>query len=399
MAGGTTDRVAAVAEWIAREGRLLPRLEPFVAGLMERARAAGVPVWRFYIGLELMHPQLQALGVVWRRDQPLAAERIERKRGIEFTGAYIGSPVQEMRESGREVRHRLDALAPDAHMVLREVRDAGGTDYFGLPLRMARGGRAPVATFSTDCPGGFTEADLADLRRLIDHAGAVVEMHIHRIVADTVVETYIGHHTGQRILDGLVRRGDGDRINAVLWFSDLRDFTGLNERAPAGEVLELLNAYFEAVGGALRRHGGEILKFIGDAMLAIFPMRDDLDRDNKCRIALAAAEEALESLRDLNDLRASAGKRPLRVGIGLHAGSVSYGNIGALIGASARLDFTVIGPAVNLAARIEGLCRELDRPLLASKALASPCGSKLVPLGKYPLRGFSKPQEVFGLPG
>lgn len=394
MAVDSTDRVAAVAEWIAREGRLLPRLEAFVVGLMERACGAGIPVWRFYIGLELMHPQLQALGVVWRRDRPVEAELIERKRGIEFTGAYIGSPVQEIRETGHEVRHRLDALAPAAHAVLHEVRDAGGTDYFGVPLRMARGGRAPVATFSTDCPGGFTDADLADLRRLIDHAGAVVEMHVHRIVADTVVATYIGHHTGQRILDGLVRRGDGDRINAVLWFSDLRDFTGLNERASAGEVLELLNAYFEAVGGALKRHGGEILKFIGDGVMAYFPAEDALFMPMVTAAALDAARQLIADAEAANEARATGGAEPIKFGIGLHVGTVTFGNIGT----EDRLDFTVIGSAVNRASRLEGLTKALGVPVCASAEFNADCPRPMKSLGKHRLRGVREPVEIFTLP-
>ncbi|QQS13485.1 MAG: adenylate/guanylate cyclase domain-containing protein [Rhodospirillales bacterium] len=391
MAVDSTDRVAAVAEWIAREGRLLPRLEAFVVGLMERACGTGIPVWRFYIGLELMHPQLQALGVVWRRDRPVEAELIERKRGIEFTGAYIGSPVQEIRETGHEVRHRLDALAPAAHAVLHEVRDAGGTDYFGVPLRMARGGRAPVATFSTDCPGGFTDADLADLRRLIDHAGAVVEMHVHRIVADTVVATYIGHHTGQRILDGLVRRGDGDRINAVLWFSDLRDFTGLNERASAGEVLELLNAYFEAVGGALKRHGGEILKFIGDGVMAIFPVDDAAFLPAATAGAVDAAREARATLDEINAGRVEAGREAIRFGVGLHVGMVTFGNVGT----EDRLDFTVIGPAVNRCARLESMTKALGEPVLASADFQRYCPRPMRSIGPHRLRGVPGRMELF----
>jgi len=144
--------------------------------------------------------------------------------------------------------------------------------------------------------------------------------------------------------------------------------------------------------------GGEILKFIGDAMLAIFPMQDDLDRDGKCRVALDAALAALDGLKDLNELRVAAGQAPLKVGIGLHTGSVSYGNIGAAQGEDARLDFTVIGPAVNLATRIETLCPVLDQPLLASKQFASICGSTLKHLGAYPLNGFAENQDVYGLP-
>ena len=196
-------------------------------------------------------------------------------------------------------------------------------------------------------------------------------------------------------MGGLIRRGESVTIAAAIWQCDLRDFTAMSNQLPRDEVLAILNDYFDAVTRPVLARGGEILKFIGDSVLAIFPMKDDLDRDDKCRTALTAAEEALEAMRDVNELRASAGKAPLGVGIGLHAGSVSYGNIGS----QTRLDFTVIGPAVNLAARITGLCRPLNQRLLASKAFASPCGSKLVPLGHYPLHGFDQPQEVYAAAG
>ena len=251
---------------------------------------------------------------------------------------------------------------------------------------------------TTTRPQGFSDAEIASVGALMPLLAMVVEGHEWHRLAKSLLEIYLGEDAGRQVLGGSVRRGQSTTIAAAIWFCDLRDFTAMSNQLPRDEVIALLNDYFDAMARPVHAHGGEILKFVGDAMLAIFPMQDDLDRDHKCHVALRAAHEAFDALDALNEIRASAGKPPLRAGIGLHAGSVSYGNIGAVIGNSARLDFTAIGPAVNLASRIQDLCRGLNRPLLASKAFASPCGSMLVPSGKFDLAGFPEPQEIYGLP-
>lgn len=359
---------------------------------MERVTAAGLPVWRAYIGLQLIHPQLQAIGFMWRRGEPV--QSIARAFGIQFTSAYIGSPMQEARELGRVVRHRLAGIGESHHVVLHEVRADGGTDYLALPLRLARAGPLPVVTFATDAAPGFSDADIGDLTRLVDMMGAVVEMHIEHSIADTVVNTYLGPVVGERILNGAIRRGDGQEINAVLWFSDLRDFTGLNERLPGAEMLELLNNYLQLVGDALRAHGGEILKFIGDGVMAYFPVDDALFLPMVTANAVAAARRLVGDVEAANEARAAGGREPLRFGIGLHVGHVMFGNIGT----EDRLDFTVIGPAVNRAARLEGLTKALGAPVLASAQFNDVCEVPLKSLGKHRLRGVPEPVEVFTLP-
>ena len=199
---------------------------------------------------------------------------------------------------------------------------------------------------------------------------------------------------GRRVLGGLVQRGDGITLAAALWYCDLRSFTATTETLPRDQIIALLNEYFTCMVGSVHRHGGEVLKFIGDAMLAIFPIADDLDRDRACLAALAAAEDALTDLDALNERRRADGKAILEADIALHSGAVMYGNIGA----PDRLDFTVIGTAVNLVTRLERMCEELGQRLLASARFASPCGSKLVSVGHCRLRGFSQPQEIFALP-
>jgi adenylate cyclase len=345
-----------------------------------------------------LHPQIAAIGYSWSRGDTEIAT-ITRDISVINSAAYIKSPIRQLYEFGiKRIRRRLEG--PDAQMdfpILAEMRDLGATDYAIFALNFGAIVRSSMS-ITTDQPGGFSDTQLAAFEAIVPILAMIVEMLETRRLAGALLEVYLGKDPGQRVLAGAIQRGEGVTIAAAVWYCDLRDFTRLSNKMPRDEVIALLNDYFDAVARPVHANGGEILKFIGDAVLAIFPMLDDLDRDQQCRVALIAAQEALEAISELNELRASAGKKPLKVGIGLHAGSVTYGNIGVVSHDLARLDFTVIGPAVNLAARIGDLCRPLDEVLLASRAFASPCGSTLVPLGKYDLRGFDQPEEVFGLP-
>src|SRR6185436_19050769 len=199
-----------------------------------------------------------------------------------------------------------------------------------------REGALPVVTFATDSRLGFSDDDVSDLTRLVDMMGAVTEMHIEQSVADTVANTYLGREVGQRVLNGAIRRGEGEEIRAVLWFSDLRDFTGMNERLPAGEVLDLLNNYLQLVGDALAANGGEILKFIGDGVMAYFPADDALFLPYVTNSAVAAARRLMSDIEAANEARAAGGLDPVRFGVGLHVGPVTFGNVGT----EDRLDFT-----------------------------------------------------------
>ncbi|MDP1751436.1 MAG: adenylate/guanylate cyclase domain-containing protein [Reyranella sp.] len=384
--------MAPVDKWLQHEGRLIKTPAAFIEQLMNRVLAVGIPLWRMYVGLQLVHPQLQAMGYLWRRGEPV--ESVARAYGVQFTSAYIGSPLQEVREQGHPVRYRLDALTDKHHLVLHEVRQGGGTDYFSLPMRIRRDGPMPVVAFATDRKAGFSDADIDDLTRLVDMMGAVTEMHIEESVAQTVANTYLGRQVGQRILNGAIRRGDGEEIRAVLWFSDLRDFTGLNERLQPNEVLELLNNYFQLVGNALAAHGGEILKFIGDGVMAYFPAEDALFLPMVTANALNAARQVIGDIEAANEARAAGGAEPLRFGIGLHVGAVTFGNVGT----EDRLDFTVIGSAVNRASRLEGLTKALGVQVCASADFNEVCMQPMKSLGTHRLRGVPKPVEIFTLP-
>ena len=260
-------------------------------------------------------------------------------------------------------------------------------------------GQINVVTMAANRPGGFTTAQLGHLHEALPLLSRLVEVHAMRQNATNLLETYLGRHSGKRVMDGLVRRGDGERIYAVLWFCDLRDSTPLADSMNQEDFLALLDEFFECMAGAVLDHGGEVLRFIGDAVLAIFPIATaapEIEREcaltrRACQQGLDAAHDAAARLGVLNQTRAAQGQPSLGWGIGLHLGEVTYGNIGT----PTRLEFTVIGAAANEAARIEGLCKTLGQQLLISAAFAHHSPLPLKSLGPHQLRGVGDTQEIF----
>jgi adenylate cyclase len=378
--------------WLLEEGRRAPTLDEAVAGLGELLLARGLPLARLGIHLRALHPQVRGLRVLWVPGQPPLRTLYGHDNAV--AEAFARSPLAAAYASGEPVRRRLEGRPEDFDFpVLRDLKEEGLTDYLVTPLAFGNGERHGVS-WASRAEGGFSDAQLADIQALVPALTAMVEIHHGRHTTASLLETYLGREAGRRVLTGSIRRGEAATIAAALWYCDLRGFTALSDRLERDQMIELLNDYFDCMAAPVEALGGEILKFVGDAMLAIFPMKDDLDRDRACLDALAAAERALMDLDRLNARRAEEGKPELKVGLGLHAGAVMYGNIGA----PTRLDFTVIGPAVNLVTRIESLCPVLGRPLLASKPFASPCGSRLKSLGRHSLKGIEEPQEIYGLP-
>ncbi len=381
----------AIAHWLLTEG---PRIDSETAlfdQLSRRLLGSGVPVWRATLHFGTLHPQIQGFAVRWWRDRQIT-EEIHIAHGADRTSEYTKSPIQRTIEHGTPFRRRLDDEIGD-HPLLAEIHRAGGTDYVALPLNpMLR--RYPVATWTTDRPGGFTEPEIATLHELVPALAAIVETRATRRVSANLLDTYLGVEAGRRILAGHVLRGEGVSLNAVIMATDLRGFTALSDRLGGTEMIALLDEYFDAVTSAIHQRDGDVLKFIGDGVLAIFPTGDEGDFTSTSVRALDAAKATLSRLAELNVARRAAGRAEIQIGIGLHLGEVIYGNVGA----SDRLDFTVIGPAVNLAARLEGLTKRLMRPLIVSQGFAAACPVRLVSLGFHPVRGYSEPEEVFGLP-
>ncbi|HEX6102868.1 MAG TPA: adenylate/guanylate cyclase domain-containing protein [Alphaproteobacteria bacterium] len=383
--------IEGVRNWILADGRLIPSTAEFLEEFGQALNRAGIPLFRATLHVRTLHPQLLATMWVWRRGE--RGSQIDREHGIEITAAYLQSPIRVIYEGAGAVRRRLEVTDEEFDFpVLREIKALGATDYVVLPVRFT-GGVTAAATFATDRPGGFTTAHLACLDRLMPYIALVLEVQAKSRVLTTLLDTYLGHHAGRRVLAGTIRRGDAEPIHAVLWYCDLRGSTELAQRLEPVALIETLNVFFATVGGAVEGAGGDILKFIGDAMLAIFPVEELEYCHVKARRALAAAGEAQARLAALNEARRESGEQPLACGIALHVGDVYFGNIGA----PTRLDFTVIGQAVNCAARIEGLCKELREPLLISGDLAKQIDQPLRSRGAHRLRGIAEPVEVFAI--
>jgi adenylate cyclase len=380
-----------VGRWILRKGPQIDSGVELFDELCWRLVGDGVPLWRATLNIGTLHPQIRGIGARWLRESKLV-ERYRILRGSEESEEYLHSPIRGTIERGTPFRRRLVDDTPEFPL-LSKIRKAGATDYFALALnRTFR--RFPVVAWATDRPSGFSDADIAKLEEINPALAAIVEAREIRRITEDLLDTYLGPQAGRRVLAGQIQRAEGEQLRAVIMMTDMRGFTALSDRLPGEEVIELLDDYFDAIVTPVEARKGETLKFMGDGVLAIFPAADDDDFSEASVQALEAALDGLERLAVVNRVRRAADRTEVRIGIGLHLGEVIFGNVGA----ADRLDFTVIGPAVNLASRIEGLTKRLLRPILVSSAFARICPRPLVSLGFHPVRGLFEPEEVFGLP-
>ncbi|MCR9219744.1 MAG: adenylate/guanylate cyclase domain-containing protein [Alphaproteobacteria bacterium] len=380
-----------VIDWLFGPGCRIADLGDLLAGLGRALTEAGAPVLRLRLGLWAIHPQQAAYSYNWYRGAA-RSEALNIGHGIFQSPDFIGSPAEVMRDTGRAVRYRLDKLDPKRdHSVLFSVRDIGGTDYLGIPM-WTFAGRMDSLFVATDRPEGFTDADVGKFQLLARMLLPVVEALSQHQLSISILTTYLGSRTGKRVLEGRIRRGDGERIDAALWYCDLRNFTAMTETVEEYAMLELMNDYFAHVYESVTVYGGEVLRFIGDAMLIVFPTTDARSPQAACDAALSAACDAVDRLPSLNARLRRRGLPPIQFGIGLHEGSVLYGNVGA----ADRLDFTVMGPAVNRTARIETLTKRLEVPVLMSEEFAAllPPGAEVEPLGAYEVAGVAEPIAV-----
>lgn len=388
--------VAQVETWLLEEatrvGSLLDLFERFVWRLV----VAGLPLDRASVHVGTLHPQLLGFAWNWNIADGLMDE-VKVGEATLATDAYRRSPLAVVFETGRPIT--IDTMEADAAArfgLTADLRELGITQYIAFPMGGA--GYHNVATIATRQPGGFGPDQREALERLLRILALHVERHIAMRIARNVLDTYLGTLAGSKVLEGSIRRGSGTRISAVVWASDLRGFTDLSDRLNPADMLSVLNAYFEALTGSIIAHGGEVLKFIGDGLLAVFPHDGEYEGSNAAEAAVAAAIAAQAAVAVLNDspppeLAAVAGWQPLRSGIALHEGDVFFGNIGA----PERLDFTVIGRAVNGAARVESMTKQLGRSILLTAPVADRLAKRPESLGHYALRGVAEPIELFGL--
>jgi adenylate cyclase len=354
--------------------------------LCHRLRDEGMPVYRVAVFVRTLHPNVLGRSFIWQETRD-TVEINEAAYDLLDSEQFLKSPIRVVFIEHREVRRRL--CDPDCAMdfsILPDLRGEGVSDFFALPLRFVNG-ELHAMSFSTRQPGGFAEGEVGALRRVANAFARIAEIYAHLRKARNVLDAYLGRQAGEKVLAGQIRRGDGQEIHAVIWFCDLRDSTRLADSMSRREFLALLNDYFECVLGPVLERQGEVLRFIGDAALAIFPV--DGRPAEACGKALAAAQEALARMEKLNQSRT----RPLRFGIGLHLGELTYGNIGT----PSRIEFTVVGAAANEAARIESLCKHLDVDLLVSQRVAHALAAPWKSLGSHTLPGVGDKMELFTL--
>jgi adenylate cyclase len=379
-----------LASWLVREAWKATSGVELAERFLRFLRSSACPVDRSTIIMPTLHPQVFATVLVWRADTD-GIRTIHEPHDILLRPKFEDSPFAPIIRKGSDgLRRRIEdpSCALD-FPVVRDLKAEGATDYVAMPFRFSDG-QVNVMSMTSFAPGGFGTAHLGQIYEVLPVLGRMFEVHAQRRTATALLETYLGRHTGERVLKGLVKHGDGEHIHAVIWFCDFRDSTPLSKSLGRRSYLRQLNRFFYCMAGAVLEAKGEVLRYIGDAVLAIFPTQDGAAQ--ACERALHAARLADERIRAMND--AHPERPPLRYGIGLHVGNVTYGNIGV----PERLEFTVIGAAANEAARVEGMTKELKKPLLMSAAFAEAYGGKLASQGKHALKGLEGEHELFAPP-
>ena len=399
-------RIIETHVWAVREGLRGATAYDLFDGYCQRLVIHGTPLWRGYAGMATLHPQWNGYGYTWRRDlNAIAPEQYEH--GGDEKPIWVTSPFYALirrAEAGEQtptIRRRIEQGPEERDFpILQEIFALGATDYVAFVYAIAETrdrsqGSGIVYSFATDRRGGFSDDDVRLIQATLPALSLAMKSYAAYIIASGLLGTYLGEDAGRRVHSGAIMRGSVETLRAVIWFADIRGFTAFSDAAEGPIVIALLNDVFEILTAAVRSRGGQVLKFIGDGMLTTFSF-DEADRAETCRRALDGALEAMRNIDALNAERAAAGAPPVRVDIALHIGEVMYGNVGA----TDRLDFTVIGPAINEVTRIEALCEPLGRSILVSSELASVAsggGLALEPLGRHALRGVREPKEIFAL--
>jgi adenylate cyclase len=382
--------VQKLTDWLIDGARSAASSTDMFGETCERIVAAGLPLWRVGLFIRTLHPEIYGRNFIWKPGAEVEMGTVDFQ--ILESPDFQNSPLISVFQQGIEVRARVDDPASSRFPIIADLRAEGVTDYIALPLRFIDGS-IHATSWTTKQPGGFTDAQVAALRRIVTPLTRISEIVTLTRTASSLLDTYVGNRAGERILGGQIRRGHTETMNAAIWLSDLRGFTSLSDRLPAETVVDILNLYFDCQVAAIRKHGGEVLKYMGDGLLAVFPIDEYVGDDQKvCSHVLEAAHESRVSVAEMQYPIGDTVER-FRFGLALHVGPILFGNIGG----GSRLDFTCIGPAVNLAARLEKIASRLHRTVVASEGFASICRGGWSDLGEFPIAGFSKAERVYGL--
>jgi adenylate cyclase len=380
-----------LSDWLIDGAKSTASPPQKMAEACERLVRAGLPLWRVGVFIRTLHPDIFGRNFIWKLGAEVEVGTVDF--GILDSPNFHSSPLSIVFTQGIEVRGRADDPASKRFPIVEEMRAEGVTDYIALPLPFTDG-TVNASSWTTKQPGGFTDEQLNALRSVLPPLARYSEIVSLRRTAAMLLDTYVGNRAGEKILGGQIRRGHAETMNAAIWLSDLRGFTALSDRLPAEAVVDILNQYFDCQVAAIRNHGGEVLKYMGDGLLAVFPIDEYVgDEQQVCSHVLEAARESRASVEAMQ-YEFGDGIERFRFGVALHVGKILYGNIGG----GNRLDFTCIGPAINLAARLEKLTGRLRRTIVASEGFAGICRGGWSDLGEFPVAGFSKAARVYGLP-
>lgn len=385
-------------DWLIQEAPSVTDSSQLTRALAEKMVAVGIPLMRLNLIIRTLHPQLLGVAYRWWRAKEDVSERLVPFSQLEQP-EYLNSPLLPIFEGAGGIRRRMEGVNPVLDFpILEELYAEGATDYVAVPVIFSDG-QINVLTIASDRRGGFSTAHLGHIYEILAILARLYEVHAMRRTAVTLLDTYLGSHAGKRVLDGQIKRGDKQNIHAVIWFCDLRESTPLAQSLSQDEFLGALNQFFDCMAGAVLDHGGQVLRFIGDAALAIFPLQEPSGPehgsgpDAALVTALSAARDATQRIDALNLRRQPKGWRLLSYGIALHVGEVTYGNIGT----ENRLEFTVVGDAANRAARIESMCKALNEQVLLSAEMARSFPDQCRSLGFHNLKGVAEPLEIFAL--
>jgi adenylate cyclase len=385
-----SQQLRQIIDWLIGGARSSVGSPQMVADLCDGLVRAGLPLWRVGIFVRTLHPDILGRNFIWRP----GAEVVAGTADFDFLDSpeFRNSPLAIVFGEGREVRCLIDDPDSNRFPFSGDMRAEGVTDYIALPV-LHTDGSVHATSWSTRQPGGFSDEQLSGLRALMPPLARLIEIVGLRRTASILLDTYVGNRAGERILGGQIRRGHTETMHAAIWLSDLRGFTALSDRLPPETVVEILNLYFDCQVAAIRAHGGEVLKFMGDGLLAVFPIAEaDGDIRQVCAQVVEAARKSRASVHAL-EYRIGDVVERFRFGVALHVGKILYGNIGG----GNRLDFTCIGPAVNLTARLEKIAGRLSRTVVASADFAGACDGGWDDLGAFPIAGFARAERVYGL--
>lgn len=390
--------VNRVADWLMAAALDDTDLETVVMGGCERLHAAGIPIFRGHFAFTVLHPLYGAMGFTWTRGEGVVARGYPHVPGKQVTETFSKSPHYYMLERRLDhLRCHLEVERGLEFPIFPELREQGATDYlaFVAPFTPADADttvNGMIGSWATDQKGGFSDVEIEALLRIEDRLAVACKMAVRSVLTTNVLQTYLGSNAGGRVMNGQIHRGDGESIEAVIWYSDLRGSTAMADTLARQDYISALNAYFDAAGGAVVDQGGEILSFIGDGLLAIFPLKGSARSYSKaCRSAVDAAGDAFRRIEGINLDRQEHGAEPLNFGVALHKGEVMFGNVGV----PERLTFSVFGAAVNEVVRLEKLTSSLKEPILVSERVADTIEGEWRPLGEHALRGVDRDLRVF----